>query len=68
MIVASDQYTRGKDTVGLDLMIIFSRSQGSNSNLILGFVCFSTSNISWIQFKFYRFVALDHIHWGKGHS
>ena len=38
-------YTRGKDTVDLD---IFSRSQMSNFDLILGFVQFSTSLILWI--------------------
>ena len=43
-------YTRGKDTVDLD---VFSRSQGSNFDLILGFVHFSTLLIAWIPFKFY---------------
>ena len=45
---------------------LFSRSQGSNVDLISGFSHFFTSNIAWRPFKFFRFVALDRYTRAKG--
>ena len=54
-----------REMVEIDL---FSRSQGWNVHIILGFVHYSISYIAYIPCRFSMIVALDQIHLGKRHS